>query len=130
MPTIEFMDTNLNEGRPARRGMRYRHHSVAFKRSVVEQSLLPGVSVSRLAREHDINANQVFAWRKAYEEGRLGAAAFLPVTVVAEADAARAVAVAPTASGRLILERDGTRLTIEGQPDVQMLNQLLAALLR
>ncbi|NMG72709.1 transposase [Parazoarcus communis] len=53
------MDTNLSEaGRPARRGVRYRHHPVEFKRAVVEQSLQPGVSVSRLARDHGINANR------------------------------------------------------------------------
>lgn len=69
MPTIELMDTNLSESRPERRGMRYRHHPVAFKRAVVEQSLQSNVSVSRLAREHGINANQIFAWRKAYQEG-------------------------------------------------------------
>jgi len=71
------MDTNLDQ-RP-RRGPRgpYRRHTIEFKRVVVEQSLQPGASVSRLARLHDRNANQIFAWRKAYPEGRLGAAAFV-----------------------------------------------------
>ncbi len=56
------MGTNLAEraGRTNRRGMRYRHHPIEFKRALVEQSLLPGVSVSRLAREHGVNANQIF----------------------------------------------------------------------
>ena len=75
MPTMDFMDTNLDQ-RP-QRGTRgpYRRHTIAFKRAVVEQSLQPGASVSRLARLHDINANQIFAWRKAYQEGRLGVSA-------------------------------------------------------
>lgn len=69
------MDTNLDQ-RP-QRGPRgpYRRHSIEFKRTVVEQSLQPGASVSRLARQHDVNANQIFAWRKAYQEGRLGVCA-------------------------------------------------------
>ena len=28
--------------------------------------------MSRVARRHDVNANQVFYWRKLYREGRLG----------------------------------------------------------
>ncbi|WP_408380819.1 transposase, partial [Paraburkholderia caledonica] len=31
----------------------------------------PGMSVSIVARRHDINANVVFAWRKQYREGKL-----------------------------------------------------------
>ena len=38
----------------------------------MEETLLPGASVSRVARQHDVNANQVFYWRKLYREGRLG----------------------------------------------------------
>jgi transposase len=96
---------------------------------------LPGASVSRLAREHGINANQVFAWRKAYQEGQLWGAASLPVTILSEADTAPVTRTCPPQtssqhSGLLVLERDGARLTIEGQPDVQTLKQLFAALLR
>ena len=123
------MDTKLSEtGRPARGG-RYRHHPVEFKRAVVERSLQTGISVSRLAREHGINANQVFAWRKAYHEGRLGVAAFLPVRVAPEVGVSE-VEAQESSFGRLIIERRDTRLTIEGQPDAQILSQILAALLR
>lgn len=125
------MDTNLSEaGRPARRGVRYRHHPVEFKCAVVEQSLQPGVSVSRLARDHGINANQVFAWRKAYQEGRLGVAAFLPVTVAPATAPIIETSTHSVACARLVLERRGARLVIEGQPDAQTLSQVLAALLR
>jgi len=37
----------------------------------VEETLEPGASVSRLARKHGVNANQVFGWRKLYANGRL-----------------------------------------------------------
>jgi len=50
----------------------------------VEETLLPGASVSRVARRHDVNANQVFYWRKLYREGRLGSrtdAQLVPVKV-------------------------------------------------
>jgi transposase len=46
----------------------------------VEETLVPGASVSRVARRHAVNANQVFHWRKLYHEGRLGMTInFLPV---------------------------------------------------
>ena len=46
---------------------------------------MPGASVSRVARRHDVNANQVFGWRKLYREGRLGTTTnFLPVRVAEE----------------------------------------------
>ena len=38
----------------------------------MEETLVPGASVSRVARRHDVNANQVFYWRKLYREGQLG----------------------------------------------------------
>lgn len=62
------MGTNLLEIPEPRK---YRHHALAFKREVVEQSLAPTASVAKLAQEHGINANQIFAWRKAYRDGRL-----------------------------------------------------------
>lgn len=52
------------------------------RRTIVEETLLPGSSVSRVARRHDVNANQVFYWRKLYHEGRLGAGQkLLPVKI-------------------------------------------------
>ncbi len=37
-----------------------------MKREIVAASLGPGSSVSMVARHYDVNANQVFAWRKRY----------------------------------------------------------------
>ena len=53
----------------------------------MEETLLPGASVSRVARRHDVNANQVFYWRKLYREGQLGGGTttnLLPVKVTNE----------------------------------------------
>ncbi len=41
----------------------------------MEETLQPGASVSRVARRYDVNANQVFYWRKLYREGQLGSSA-------------------------------------------------------
>ena len=46
--------------------------SVEEKRRIVEETLVEGASVARVARAHGVNANQVFGWRKLYLAGRLG----------------------------------------------------------
>jgi len=47
--------------------------SIAQKRRVVEETLMEGASVARVARVHDANANQAFGWRRLYRAGRPGA---------------------------------------------------------
>ncbi|ARU20791.1 DNA repair protein RadA [Ralstonia solanacearum] len=39
----------------------------------MQETLVPGASVSAVARRHGVNANQVFGWRKQYQEGSLTA---------------------------------------------------------
>ncbi len=41
-------------------------YSMSFKIDLVQQSLLPGASVARLARQHGINDNLLFTWRQRY----------------------------------------------------------------
>ena len=60
-----------------------RRRSVEEKRRIVEETLEARASVARVARQHVVNANQVFYWRKKYREGRLGksqSSKLLPVT--------------------------------------------------
>lgn len=91
-----------------RRGTRwpYRRHTIELKRAVVEQSRQPGASVSRLAHPHDINAKQIFAWRKGQHEGRLGVAAFVPIirTETDGLDAPEMLDAPAAAFGRLTIE--------------------------
>src|ERR1700741_4434930 len=59
--------------------------SLAEKRRVVEETLVPGASVSRAARARGVNANQLFSWRRLYLAGGRGepgpGVKFLPVRV-------------------------------------------------
>ena len=48
-----------------------RYRSKEERRQIVEETLQPGASVAVIARQHGVNANQVFHWRKLYREGRL-----------------------------------------------------------
>jgi transposase len=51
---------------------RRRYRTAEEKRRVVEQTLSSALSVASLARQHGVNANQVFYWRKLYRAGQLG----------------------------------------------------------
>ncbi|WP_404988028.1 transposase [Caballeronia sp. LZ043] len=42
------------------------NHSPEFRRRLAEAACEPGVSVSKLAREHGIKANMLFKWRRRY----------------------------------------------------------------
>jgi transposase-like protein len=71
---------------------RNRSWSEALKREIVAASFAPGSSVSIVARQYDVNANQVFNWRKRYREDRhqlcdAAAPQLIPVTIAAGQDA-------------------------------------------
>jgi transposase len=51
---------------------RRRYRTAEEKRRIVEQTLSSALSVASLARQHGVNANQVFYWRKLYRAGQLG----------------------------------------------------------
>jgi transposase len=52
---------------------RRRRRTAQEKIAIVQETLEPGASVSAVARRYGVNANQVFAWRKQYQEGSLAA---------------------------------------------------------
>jgi transposase len=52
---------------------RRRRWSPEQKLTMVRESLEPGKSVSVVARRNGINANQLFLWRKLYQDGSLSA---------------------------------------------------------
>ncbi|MGF6608968.1 transposase [Paraburkholderia sp. WSM4175] len=55
----------------AGRAHSHRTYAQEFKQQVIRETLEPGMSVSIVARRHDINANVVFGWRKQHREGKL-----------------------------------------------------------
>ncbi|MCY1196854.1 Transposase [compost metagenome] len=111
----------------ADRTRKYQHHPIAFKRQIVEASLVPGISVAALALKHGINANQVWAWRKLYNEGRLldHAAPLLQVDVIESQPDFPTVA---TCAGSLEIVIGAARLSVTGVVDLVMLKTAIAAL--
>jgi len=48
-----------------------RHHTIEEKLRIVHETHVRGASVATVARRHNVNPNQVFAWRQLYRQGRL-----------------------------------------------------------
>ena len=120
-----------------------RRRSVAERRRVVEQTLAPGASVARVARDHGVNANQVFHWRRLYQRGLLGGkvqptGGLLPVRVSESAETTAMVArgsgvtaaISPKAASAIQIELAKGRVRIEGRADVEMLRVVLECLAR
>ena len=61
------MDTLTQPVRPKRRYL-----ALEEKRRIVEETLVEGASVARIALTHGLNANLVFTWRRLYQKGLLG----------------------------------------------------------
>jgi transposase len=134
------MDTNFQPVISKNTRGHYRQHPLEFKRGLVALSLQPGVSVARIAREHGVNANQVFSWRRLYEQGRLG------VPTLMREDGLLPVVLAPSVpasnnadadddgdgdgDGTIVLELGEVRVRIEGQPNAAVLAQVLDRVLR
>ena len=128
------MDTNFQPIISTNARGHYRQHPLEFKRALVALSLEPGASVARIAREHGVNANQVFSWRRLYEQDRLGVPALmrddglLPVVLAPSAPAVSNDT--PNANGIIVLELGEVRVRIEGQPNAAILAQVLERVLR
>lgn len=109
------------------------------KRRIVEQTLSSASSVAMVARQHGVNANQVFYWRKLYRAGQLGSneqaqgIRLLPVSVNDEdPSAATPEQSAGTPSGVTInIEIPGRALiSVEGVVDAAIIRAVVESLRR
>jgi transposase len=76
------VDTKASPSRKKRRP----NYSPEFRRKLAQRACEPGVSVSQLAQENDVNVNMLFKWRRYLLAGKFDVApiqqAMLPVTVI------------------------------------------------
>ena len=103
---------------------RTRMRSKEERRRIVEETLKPGASVSRVAREHNVNANQVFQWRRLYragllEEGPERSGALVPVKIVGGQQRLPAKSERPrrVTTGAIEIDFGYARVRIEGAAD-------------
>jgi transposase len=105
---------------------RRRRWSDAAKLRIVEESLTAPRLVSATARRHGISNQLLFAWRKAYRDGRLGAiAGFVPATIVPE----RPEEGSGPGCGRIeIVSANGRRVLVDCAVDVEALLRIMRGL--
>ena len=109
------------------------------KRRIVEQTLSSDSSVAMIARQHGVNANQVFYWRKLYRAGQLGAnehsevVRFLPVSVAEDVPSSAAPDESVSSDGHVTIniEIPGCALvSIEGAVDASIVRAVMESLRR
>ena len=113
---------------------RRRRWSEAQKRQIVAESREPGVSVSVVARRYNVDANQVFTWRRQYREpeGDAGAGRFVPVVVEATREGGAGASTPCRSTGEAdrmeIAMASGVRVIVDGAVDGRALARVLAVL--
>jgi transposase len=129
-----------------RTGPRMRH-TIEEKLRIVEETRAKGASVAMVARRHNVNANQVFAWRQLYRRGLLSPGAaksdakMLPVKVSTPTvlPSERAAPTAPSQSSsepkqasRLIEIKlsNGHSIVLQGRVDTEALSRVIDLLVQ
>jgi transposase len=116
-----------------------RFRSKQQRREIVEETLKPGASVSLVARAYDVNANQVFKWRRQYREGRLDMApdasttnTLVPVRIsdAPPMKAPRRVQGKSRRLGIIDIDLGHARVRIEGAADPDCVRAALEGLIR
>jgi len=126
------MDTYTQPGRAKRRYL-----ALEEKRRIVEETLVEGASVARIALAHGLNANLVFNWRRQQQKGLLGSrgpAKLLPVTVTAESSPAgvgdTACRSRPGCEGTIQIRLPRAQVRVEGNVDAGLVRVVLGCLRR
>ncbi len=123
---------------------RRRRWSEAQKRQIVAETHEPGVSVPMVAQRYNLNANQVFRWRRLFREAERagGTGRFVPVIVEgAPGHEAGAAALSPQsdddvtvgvpATGRIeIVLSSDRRVIVDRAVDSSALSRVIAVLER
>jgi transposase len=116
-----------------------RHWAVSEKRRIVEETLSSTRSLASLARQHGLNANQLFYWRKQYRAGQLCEDSFteqrgvqlLPISVSGDEPLAAEPVPIETSAPRLTvnIEIPGRALvSLEGAIDAMFIRTVLEGL--
>jgi transposase len=115
------------------------NYSREFKQRLVEATNQPGVSVSKLAQEHGVNANLLFKWRR---DAKAEAPALYPIELVLPPSSTELLlpptqqpealtpetASEPTPSGTIEIRLGRAMVIINGTVDTNALRMILETL--
>jgi transposase len=115
------------------------NYSREFKQRLVEAANQPGVSVSKLAQEHGVNANLLFKWRR---DAKAEAPALYPIELVLPPSSTELLlppalqpetltpetASEPTPSGTIEIRLGRAMVVIDGTVDTNALRMILETL--
>lgn len=118
-----------------------RFFTAEYKQRIVQEALTSGASVSRIARLHDVNANQVFKWKREYLRSQMsshpGQSKLLPVLVtdhvastLPDSPSQDQRQTAPTQEGSIELHLTHGRVVLNGQVNTEVLRIVLHSLVR
>jgi transposase len=129
------MSKEADEGAgPPRR--RRRSWTLEEKRRIVHESQEDGSSIAEVARRHDLNANQLFTWRRQFgvepsepQDLAHDLAPILPVTITPDAKTDDSI---PGSAGQMmeIVLAGGDRVLVWDDVDTAALIRVLKALVR
>ncbi|MGL5176708.1 MAG: IS66-like element accessory protein TnpA [Aeromonas veronii] len=115
------------------------NYSREFKQRLVDAANQPGVSVSKLAQEHGVNANLLFKWRR---DAKAEAPALYPIELVLPPSSTELflppipppetltpdTASEPTPSGTIEIRLGRAMVVIDGTVDTNALRMILETL--
>jgi transposase len=116
-------------------GVKRRRWPEALKRQLVAETLEPGASVSIVARRHDLNANQLFTWRRQFAGAvRVAEVKLLPIEISPE-PALSAAPPGPAAARPLdgsieVAVSGGVRVLIKGAVDPAAVSAAVTAVMK
>ena len=113
-------------------GRSRRSWTVDEKRRIVEESLIAGASIAEVARRHDLNANQLFTWRRQLGVQPIAPhelTPILPVTIEPEPSTQENNGCVTTSQMEIVLA-EGDRIIVGSDVEVAALSRVLKALSR
>lgn len=118
------METILESEVEHSRRRRSANYPLEFKRQLAQQACDSAVSVSQLARQHGLNTNMLFRWRRQLKAGLLDQVKLVPVTLAQSSPISKGL----VGSGVIEVRIGENAVRIEGRPDPATLTLVLKGL--
>ena len=120
-----------HEGDPATLGRKRRSWTLDEKRRIVDESLEDGASLAEVARRHDLNANQLFTWRRQFGVEAVEPKNLAPIVPVTITPDTTPTENEPNVTGQMeIVLAEGDRILVWSDVDSAALTRVLKALAR